>query len=111
MITGRLDTRFDSARFDLSIAFRLDGELIPWTEEHVARVSFRERSEDYDMATASSADGTGRVTFPSDGVCLLAFPNLLFLEPGTWELLVMLSDASGDIDGLLLDLPLRKGRG
>jgi hypothetical protein len=111
MITGSLDPRFDTARFELSLAFNADGVPIPWLPEHVISVAFRERSTDYARGTATSADGSGRVTFPADGLVRLAFPSLTFLEPGTWELLIMLSDAQGDVDGVLLNLPIRKGRG
>src|SRR3954469_12787517 len=108
MITGQLDPRFDSARFELSLSFKADGVPIPWLPEHVVSVSFRERPTDAILASAASNDGSGRITFPADGLVQLAFPSLTFLDIGTWELLVMLADAVGDIDGILLDLPIRK---
>lgn len=111
MITGQLDPRFDTARFELSLAFNADGIPIPWLPDHVVTVTWRERSTDYSMGTASSSDGSGRVTLPADGFVQVAYPSLTFLEPGTWEMLIMLSDADGDIDGLLLNVPVRKGRG
>lgn len=109
MITGRFDPVFHNARFDRSFAFTIDGVLIPWLPEHSASVTFRDPESDLSVATANSLDGSGRVTLPGDGIVRVAFDELTFLEPGTWEMVVMLSNAVGKMDGLLFKLPVKEG--
>ena len=104
-----IDPVFDNARFRAAFIFKADGEPVAWTGNHVATATFRDRPDDYERIRAASNDGSGRVLLAPGGVVSLDFPSLSALEPGTYELVVMIADETGKLGGVLVRVPVRRG--